>query len=443
MSRRTRKNREDLKSLNVEIKPLVKPGMNNINLLLFIKSNVTGKKYKFPYTSAIGPTYNLEGIESSIYPLIKYSPKERGIFIELASVEQLGNSDEYKWPPEEEMPDWDLVQKSLKEKLKQLFSKGTLLKIPNTQKKDLYDGLEVTSYELKNISDISIPSNYESIFRQSPFQFIIAPGRWYDKTVGSSFKDKLFIIANVFLKGNEITKEVYEKKNALKIAELKEEKIKLDKMNDHEKNIYMLLKKTRNGLTNTCQYHLDELKYILLELQGYPPTKFEKRLERLNVELQNENERVESTKAAKKAEEIKEKAQVILIRKSVLKLFKEYNESTTEEEKEEKVEEINKIKENNIDNQVYKYVNRNKLLYSYYHTLIRVLKQINNNMKKAKEKGEEVGILKFNNENFIFVGMDQPTTENIEDIKKTIEQIQFLMPAKSGGRKTRKNRKNY
>ena len=124
-------------------------------------------------------------------------------------------------------------------------------------------------------------------------------------------------------------------------------------------------------------------------------------------------------------------------------MFKQYNESTTEEKKEEKVEEINKIKEDNIDNQVYKYVNRNKLLYSYYHTLIRVLKQINNNMKKAKEKGEEVGILKFNNENFIFVGMDQPTTENIEDIKKTIEQIQFLMPAKSGGRKTRKNRKNY
>jgi len=223
---------------------------------------------------------------------------------------------------------------------------------------------------------------------------------------------------------------------------LKEEKEKMDKMNHHEKNIYTLVKKTRNALTDTCQYHLDELKYILLGLQGHPETKFEKRKrEKEDLAKKEKDKEIEKNK---KMEDVKKKAkeEANAIEIELIALFKKYNNVKTGAAREKVVAELNEFKKNYIGEK-YTGVNHNRLLYKYYHTLINQLREIENSMTKAQKDGDQIGILQFRDDKFIFNDSSHPTTDNIEDIKKAIQQFRSKMPAKSGGGKTRKNRKNY
>ena len=206
MSRRTRKNiKGGEKKISNFLNGVANKSMDNINLLLIIQSNVTGKTYKFLYTNKIGPTDNLETKELSEYPFIKYSPPPGGPYAKIIS-----DKDDYKWP--EEMPFWEKLSSELNQKLEQILPKGTLLKIPYKQGKDLYVGLEVTGYELRGIDKLDIKNAYDNIFKGSRFKFIIAPANILKNELSNSFKDTVFIIANVFLKGKEITMKEYEKK---------------------------------------------------------------------------------------------------------------------------------------------------------------------------------------------------------------------------------------
>ena len=416
-----------LPSLIKETNKLIKSELD-INLLLIIRSNVTGETYKFLYT------------ELGKYPFIKFKLQDP-----YSGLIRTGK-DRYRWP---KIVEWEELSLNLNKKLEQLFSKGALVLIPNPIKKDLYDVLETSSYKLEGLKNLDIPERYDSIFKGSPFKFIIVPGNLLQNTKDElfknrdNFKNKLFVVANVYLKGKEITKKEFEKKKKQKNIEMQKEKIEMGKMSEHEKNIYRIMKKTKKGVTSTCQYHIEELKNILSGFRG--PTKFEIRRDKLKAENlfrynEKRNKKVLNKEITRKAILQSQK-----IKKRLQTFFREYKEASKLSQGKlqnspiiKAIKEINEI--NPASNNMYTGTNLDILLYQYYRTYINELNKEINSMEDAKKERKSMAILKFADGKLVFNDFYQPDYEDIRNIKNAVKYFKSVLPNNpmQGGRRTRK-----